>query len=104
MDYELAKKLKDAKYPQRHTTHSWHKYDWRCQHPLGGHEISPQCDKCYQPTLSELIEACGKPIMLLGTKDDWQAFDGEDSFTLHSGSGSSPEIAFANLWLELNKK
>jgi hypothetical protein len=78
------------------------------------------------PTLSELIEACGedfrgllKGTFLIWNKDiknyeDFIGFfagelDGTDGSCLYvdsepHGYGSTPEIAVAKLWLELNKK
>ena len=53
------------------------------------------------PTLSELIEACGYEFVAVGKEspNKWRA-----STIKYSGYGETPEIAVANLWLELNKK
>ena len=51
-----------------------------------------------EPTLSELIEACGKGFWEL-TKypSRWGAYEWKG----REGSGSTPEEAVANLWLAL---
>ena len=83
MNYELAKQLKDAGFPQNGT----------------GQFIDV---KLASPTLSELIEACGDDFLnLYKTKDKWNCVhpleDNDDC------CGSTPEEAVAHLWLELNK-
>ncbi len=89
LSYELAKKLKDAGFPQK------------------GEYYEPLY---YQPTLSELIEACGDKFKRLETckvpdiKTDverivWFAYSEDDETT-----GYTPEEAISELWLELNKK
>lgn len=61
------------------------------------------------PTLEELIEACGE-IVLWKNKDVWCAdfFNGEGETYIDqyfSGEeGKSPTEAVAKLWLSLNKK
>lgn len=90
MNYELAKKLKDAGFP----------YDWCIDGSpcLTGIEDSVNC----LPDLSELIEACGENLLTLqGCKElGWDAIYGLPPRT---GQGKTPEEAVANLWLELNK-
>lgn len=60
------------------------------------------------PSLSELIEACGIKFdsLIKNSEGVWEA-EGEDcgefSF-LYFGKGDSPEIAIANLWLDMNDK
>ena len=116
MNYELAKKLKDAGFPQG---------DW-----VAHKELTPKGYRTtyyyeiYIPTLSELIEAC-HPLaaddfgIILNHKGEWEAYliyygyfdcwpemkneDGACSIRLES-FGSTPEEAVANLWLSLNKK
>lgn len=98
MNIELAKKLKDAGFPQNH------KY------------FMGECEKCGDifeleqgtpciPTLSELIETCGKGFKFL---ERLRKPDEEGSFWAESDNigicGETPEEAVANLWLELNKK
>lgn len=87
MNYELAKKLKDAGY----TNYS------KC---WSGTDDSPN------PTLSELIEACDNCGLALFERNHlWEAYSewGGDDYT-HFGKGSTPDEAVANLWIALNKK
>lgn len=88
MKYELAKKLRDAGFP----------FDWEyILEDVRGWNIEGVA-----PTLSELIEACGDGIHLIGdkglTKQKWVAYIGEKVC-----SGESPEEAVSRLWLALNK-
>lgn len=113
MTYELAKQLKDAGFPQRHSTHAY------C---LDGKHIAwmtdafdPKEDQCMHcgrgehiliPTLSELIEACGDRFGSLVNELHeiirWSAF-GNDVYSNSVEVGKTPEEAVAKLWLELNK-
>lgn len=91
MNYELAKKLKEAGYPQEYNP----KYD------IGGGS-APGSD-IRKPSLSELIEACGDRIWSITRHGNiWQT-NFKDGMGGES-SGSTPEEAVTNLWLELNKK
>ncbi len=84
MNYELAKKLKDAGFP--------------------GIIIQQEHIESY-PTLTELIEACGlKNMLLMKSGNLHQAFDDDNTFCMNQGEGSTPEEAVANLWLALNSK
>jgi len=85
MNYKLAKKLKDAGFPQTI------KYDY-----------------AYKPTLSELIEACGRDFVSLlyvelsGTEIPgvkWEAWGDNKNY----GLGISPEEAVSRLWLKLKE-
>jgi hypothetical protein len=88
MNYELAKQLKEAGFPET---------DCLCGSDYGDH-----------PSLSELIEACGDNHFEL--ERDW--FNGTDKWralywfegNVKSGFGSTPEEAVAKLWIALNKK
>jgi hypothetical protein len=91
MNYELAKELKDAGWPQDKL-------------PVGGYSREP----CYIPTLEELIEACGGKFHSLARADkEWWASEllepFADKFPLRVG-GSTPTEAVARLWLALNEK
>ena len=104
MDYELAKKLKDAGFPQKvnggfqtckHGAFLRHQKD--C--PMGCSES----DFVKYPTLSELIEACGEDFNTLtrygkSSNSGWRVWgwSGNDDV-----DGDTPEEAVANLWLEL---
>lgn len=149
MNYELAKKLKDAGFPQ---------HEYLMAHEAGSHDFdrvayhlvmdepelvevlgSENCKKrqaaCYTleylnseqgkkltvyiPTLSELIEACGKWFDSLeyakkGTEvpsnTEWLERDGRwvavasdaDGITIEDKAGHTPEEAVSKLWLALN--
>ncbi len=115
LDYETCRKLKEAGFPQGSPLS-------RHAHILndGGFCENERCDFLLRtqyvktPSLSELIEACGKDIILHGpdTSDvgegcwrsptkHWSVY--KDFFTNLHGIGSSPEEAVANLYLELKK-
>lgn len=97
ISYELAVKLKEAGfYPNRGETLN----DF-----IGKNYSLDRNDFVYRPTLSELIEACGDRFKCVGREAvnplSWYAVqfrNGRPSFT-----GSSPEEAVTNLWLELQK-
>lgn len=115
MTYELAKQLKDAGFPQTYVDGS-----------LWGNEvaqiriryISPVSeldgeDYVKYPTLSELIEAIGIKFISLSlnttpknTEEMWVAIGAKLSVAgyMCQKPGSTPEIAVAKLWLELNRK
>jgi len=91
MNYALAKKLKDAGYPQPLIayTHMWKR---------DGSGV-----KAYCPDLEELIMKCGDGhLSLLGSeKDGYVALLSEDN--VKHALGKTPIEAVANLWLEINK-
>lgn len=121
MNYELAKELKDAGFPQKGDG------EWYCEmdSPAGGSRFelldSPNPKKVgeegyesiYAPTLSELIEAIGDiPFRLQsyysGNDIEWQAdtcgnFKDWNHVADTAALGSTPEEAVARLWLQLNK-
>lgn len=60
-----------------------------------------------EPTLSELIEACGDRFWRLiktETKKEWWIVECKNCAYLIAVGGKTPQEAVANLWLELNKK
>lgn len=100
MNYELAKRLKDAGFPNRVDINRVYIEDI----PV--------------PTLEDLIEACGNGFTcLMRAKDEWgsatrwaagkpEARDGIRMYVVHgepSGFGDTPEEAVANLWLAINE-
>lgn len=112
MNYELAKKLKDAGFPQKNQERE-KEHEWVCQHAPGGHIVTAECDRCYQPTLSELIEACGEDFwelqrLTVPPYPRWYAEahfpyltnDGIESVCV---DGLTAEEAVAKLWLALKK-
>lgn len=112
MNYELAKKLKDAGFPQG---------DWGCQGKYwsnydGGNSLTEPgiidaseanfgfMEDLYRiPTLSELIEACGKCNFILADVDTHWNASGYSGSTYHIIQAVTPEEAVANLWLAFNK-
>lgn len=104
MNYELAKELKDAGYPQT----------------VGGGDEYHDPSKtnggyAYGPTLFELIEACGAEFNMVNitanadqVNKKWHALAGyvmelSDALTNTHTFGATPEEAVARLWLALNR-
>lgn len=106
INYELAKQLKDAGFPQVKEPTYGQGY-WYSEN--GGEGV-------YIPTLSELIGACGDWFFRLTQIEDgkswvaggvtpgykWKNSDRQPITYL--GLGPTPEEAVAKLWLELQKK
>jgi hypothetical protein len=96
MNYELAKKLKDAGYPFK-----------AMDIDVALDESHPVDCPCL-PTLSELIESCGELFgtLIMGKIGMWSAYPADLIITDTSvrGFGSTPEESVAALWLKLNKK
>jgi hypothetical protein len=92
MDYELAKSLMDAEFPQigkGSLIGSLDKLVWRSG------------DRVYVPTLEELIEACGENFVSLHKQHDgWLAYANYDQ----SCFAETAAKAVARLWLELQKR
>jgi len=114
ISYELAKKLKDAGFPQ---TGNGSYLEGNVEEDEGGVITT---NSVYTPTLSELIEACGDRFYGLVRRehdyDKWSASTSTwtaDAAIRHeryikqdlfcSATGETKEEAVANLWLELNK-
>jgi hypothetical protein len=106
MNYELAKRLKEAGFPQEQRDGTFLRRPWDSS--------AKGRDDPYAPTLEELIESCpktvGKATFVLGSANqgqEWVAcyFD----FATNRGSefnesGSIPVEAVACLWLALERK
>jgi hypothetical protein len=92
MDYDLAKSLTDAVFPQigkGSLIGPLNKLVWRSD------------DRVYVPSLEELIEACGENFGSLDKPDDgWLARANGDQ---HCFAGT-PAEAVARLWLTLQKQ
>lgn len=106
MDYNLAKQLKDAGFPQNKSEYIFNENGQRVWKSTK-RKYFFGCVDC--PTLEELIEACGTKFAILsyspGKETIWVAAArylviGE----IINGNGSTPTIAVANLWLALNPK
>lgn len=97
MNYELAKKLKGAGFPQDIKIGKEIAY--------GGSVSEGTYWEARLPDLSELIEACGVEFDSLSRIAGlaWSAKSFSQKGNNLSEKGNSPEEAVANLWLELNK-
>lgn len=121
MEYDLAKQLKEAGFPQ---VAEWSRgyWDWpsRLEEVDGegcfpdfkwnpDHAEKYKDNYIYFPTLSELVDECGKDFVGLIRHDDnsgWTAFKHGDSLwdkDRHS-EGTTHLEAAARLWLALNAK
>lgn len=105
MNYDQAKELKEAGFPQewqKRTIHEVHDFE--------------KGDEVYYPSLSGLIEACGEEFAGLNytygevEKREWEARSvmknthGQYPINQSWGKGTTPEIAVARLWLALKKQ
>lgn len=95
ISYELCKELKEAGFPQ----------------PIpavkGAYQVLSEDRRdtaVYEPTLSELIEACGEGLGDLTRSHSGWATNVENVLRNPQTEGSTPEEAVARLWLALNKK
>lgn len=99
MNYELAKRLKEAGFAYDedvHTTQMGFKGCW-----LYGPKGVPSDEMVYAPTLSELIEACEGDFFSLNkvpSLGGWLCKGGEKYTAVVA---ASKEEAVANLWLAL---
>lgn len=100
MNYELAKKLKDAGFPQGD------ELVCKCYFISDGEKgnaksvFDCKTERVYIPTLEQLIEACNSSFFELSKlSDGWVASDHYEV-----GKGSTPSEAVANLWLAINKE
>jgi hypothetical protein len=132
ISFELATQLKQSGYPQTAefaysrppplsndpgntvvgTSYEWKR--WRVS-DLESQRRSKEWPRVAIPTLSELIEACGKTytdglgegeLELYWMGNEWVAVFMEsiyhESFVSDDGRGSTPEEAVARLWLALH--
>ncbi len=114
-NYELAKKLKDAGFPQENITMSREGEDIsyvdsglikpKDYTSISAKEFSEKQNRCYIPTLSELIKACGDSFRRL-SKDGgiWITLGWSVDIKDIATAEDSPEEAVANLWLKINTK
>lgn len=116
MNYELAKQLKNAGFvqPSGEAIDTMDGYFLcECSHLSGDPDaktvFGDTHEKAYKPSLSELIEACGKRFKFL---ERIQMVDDTDDgieiwFRCNDNTMTDshfPEEAVATLWLVLNKK
>jgi len=124
MNYELAKQLKEAGFPQIGEGNMWLLDDPKLFEDERNQTVSVITRDFYVhstairknefgvdvyiPTLEELIEACGDRFHMVeklidydnNSSIEWQAWN-YGSF--NNGIGKTPSEAVAKLWLELNK-
>jgi hypothetical protein len=116
MSYELAKQLWDAGYPFKRRGDAV-QFMCACTKDVcegpSGREFRFEGNLYPDPTLSELIEACGDRFGLLETMhpyrktsivawDAWSYEVGDDITPDYKTEGSIPEEAIAKLWLALH--
>lgn len=96
MNYELAKQLKDVGFPQceEESEASCHAHGcWRAGSTYG-------YDNCHNPTLSELIDACGEVFYGLTALHD------QNKWTAHGFQkeldATTPTEAVARLYIALH--
>lgn len=100
MNYKLAKKLKEAGFPQKGKGEN--KYEDGTKVPSGA--VSSKTYSCYIPTLSELIEACKGELNLYNLSNDLNHWIADHKNPFRTGHGNSLQEAVANLWFQLNEK
>lgn len=102
MTYELAKKLKDSGFPIKLKLRD----SWHGEIIYFGGDVNEEGVRLHftAPTLSELIEACGKDFYSISRINDEPTFECASRGSLEIYKfGKTPEEAVANLWLEINK-
>lgn len=116
INYALALELKNAGFPQspgingddvrKQIRYGFPTYI--CEH--GNRCGKAHCESSvYFPRLAELIDQCKERFASLHkilSDDTWEALSWmtEDQSEFEEGLGETPEVAVANLWLELNRK
>ena len=101
MIYELAKQLKDAGFPQTSPG-----MPFLLTHINDKGAID---EMCVNPSLAQLIKACGEHFALHKNSDHWKAWQinsnpREPNAANFEEIGSTPEESVARLWLALNQK
>lgn len=103
--YELAKQLKEAGFPQEELYTDIDRYVDKCNPSpkMIAIDYEKAQDRCFVPTLSELIEACGDMFHSLhkGKHNNWYAKPKQDTNWGQCEMCESPEEAVAKLWLKL---
>jgi hypothetical protein len=97
MDYELAKQLYDAGFPQGGNGNWVYPPD---------NLVSRHADRVYVPTLEELIRACGRRFFALTHFDSASDSFSAEAYTskgIPKTKGYTPSEAVAKLWLALHQ-
>lgn len=108
MNYELAKKLKDAGFPQGKTKFYWafgrkgQRLHYKLTRKQQDSMLFVGVEVLSAPTLLELIEACGNKFAHL--KRYYPSGIWEAATDGYEQQGSTPEEAVANLWISLHPK
>lgn len=105
MNYSLAKRLKDAGFPQAKDDKGTLRQEGSYLFPEGTNLSLSQKKLtkliAYAPSLPELIEACGEDfVSLVNGGGAWFA----NAVDKRVESGVTPEEAVAELWISLNNK
>jgi len=104
MNYKLAKQLKDAGFPQGKFENNNYLSPFGVPKEIFVKEFPNEV--AYNPTLSELIDACGDGtgVVRINSKESnaWnkRLYDPDKA---NYFAGKTPEEAVAKLWLKLNK-
>jgi uncharacterized protein Usg len=116
MDYNLAKELRDAGFPQKDSEFYFGAgYSFNGGQPVYERHHRRELLPLYTwqeflaaPTLEELIETFGDSFYSLGINqidgDKWIAQKKDTAGYIHGTGGTTPTEAVARLWLALNKK
>lgn len=106
MNYQLAKELKDAGFPQTGAETMNHELDVFLESDGSLCRAWNRLEKGARvPHLEELIEACGNVISLMVGKDKTVALNETNPMESTSrGEGATPTEAVARLWLSLHTK
>jgi hypothetical protein len=104
--FEIAKRLKDAGFPQRHSSGTAFNEQGLTIQLVNGRQWTANCADVSIPTLNELIKACGEKFGGLEHlpnegRNKYRAYTQPNGL---SGYGETIEEAVARLWLVLNKK
>ena len=117
MNYELAKQLREAGFPQE-IVNAKSRYYYKNEKNSIGNDVIVfiQDDKIDSswvkaPTLAELVESCGSEFGSLSASGGFEKFTPLNTDWVcwrrnkqESYGGENPEEAVAKLWLELNKE
>jgi hypothetical protein len=108
MNYELAKQLKDAGFPQNVNSNApYIRPDGYRVVRMTADSDENKKDWAYLPTLEELIQACGDRFWSLERDLDpdeiWGAYPANEIGDGPPTFGSTPTETVARLWLALNK-
>lgn len=102
MNYELAKELKEAGFPQPFLDKKGIAHG-ALLYPGNPYAYGMEDKQVYAPTLEELIEACGERFGTLERTSIGVFGAYKKGDMMVNGVGSTPTEAVARLWLALNR-